>query len=76
MRSVSKGPSFSALMSGQGILCERIELAGSYVLLNLKIPGVRVVAVEPVSKRLETGLIQLFDFALQQLNLGHGMSLP
>lgn len=75
MRSASKGPSLSALVGGQGILCELIELAGANVLLDLEIPGVGVKAVKPVSKRLETGLIQLFDFPLQQLNLGHLISL-
>ena len=76
MRSASKSPSFSALVGGQGIFFEIIELAGAHVLLNLDIPGVRVKAVEPVSKHLKTGFIQLFDFTLQQLNLGHLVSLP
>lgn len=76
MRSASKSPSFAAFVGGKGILCDLIELAGAHILLDLNIPGVRVIAAEPVSKCFETGPIQLFDFALQQLNLGHLVSLP
>lgn len=63
-------------MSGECFLREFIKLAGACVLLNLEIPGVGIIPTEPVSKSLETGPIQFLNFALQQLNFGHSMSLP
>ena len=63
-------------MCGECFLREFIKLTGARVLLNLEIPGVGIKAAEPVSKSFETGPIQLLNFALQQLNFGHSMSLP
>ena len=76
MRSASKCPAFAAFVSSQGFLRERVKLAGAGVLLDLMIPGIRVIPSEPISKCLEIGPIEFFDFALQQLNFGHFISLP
>ena len=63
-------------MSGQGFLRKFIQFASACVALDLEIPGVRIVPAEPVPKCFEAGPIQFLDFAFQQLNFCHLMSLP
>jgi hypothetical protein len=76
MLSASKCPGFAAFVSSQSFLREFIKLAGASVLLDLLIPGIRVIPSEPISKCLEIGPIEFFDFTLQQLNFGRFVGLP
>jgi len=71
----SKLSSLAALMRGESFLGELVELARSNIPLNLEVPGIRVIMPEPVPESLQAGPVKLLDFALQQLNLGHPLSL-
>ena len=74
-RDASNFSGLPALMRGEGFIGKPVELTGASISLNLKVPGIRIVMSEPVAEDLQTGPVKLLDFALQQLNLGHAISL-
>lgn len=74
-RDASNLPGLPAPMRGEGFIGELVELARTSIPLDLEVPGVRVVIPEPVAESLQTVAVELLDFALQQLNFGHALSL-
>ena len=74
-RDVSKLSRLAVLMGGKSFLGELVELASASIPLNLEVPGIRVVMLEPIAESLQTSPIKLLNFAFQQLNLGHTLSL-
>lgn len=74
-RDASKFSGLTASMSGESFSGELVEFASASIPLDLEIPGIRVVMLEPIAEFLQTGSIQLLDFSLEQLNLCHILSL-
>lgn len=64
-RDASKFSGLAALVRGKSFLGELAELASASIPLNLEVPGVRVVMLEPIAESLQAGPVKFFNFAFQ-----------
>ena len=61
----SKLSRLAVLMCGKSFLGELVELSGASIPLNLDVPGVRVVTLEPIAESLQARPVKLPNFAFQ-----------
>ena len=75
MRDASKFSRFAALMRGKSFPRELVEFPDASIPLNLEIPCIRIVPLEPIAESFQARPIKLLNFAFQYLNFGHAFSL-